>query len=109
MACYRRPRYGEVWAKARKEVLSEAETTSLLARRPYDLRHAGVSFWLSSGVDAMECARRAGHSVAVLHKVYARCLTRHGSVRTVGSTQPFGSGTSRSDQALPGGHLGDTH
>lgn len=66
--------YGEVWAKARENVLTEAETTSLLARRPYDLRHAGVSFWLSSGVDAMECARRAGHSIAVLHKVYAKVL-----------------------------------
>ncbi|MFB7332581.1 hypothetical protein [Streptomyces adustus] len=33
-----------------------------------------MSFWLSSGVDAMECARRAGHSVAVLHKVYAKVL-----------------------------------
>ncbi|WP_399139933.1 site-specific integrase [Streptomyces sp. NBUA17] len=66
--------YGEVWAKARNDVLSDAETASLLARRPYDLRHAGVSFWLSSGVDAMECARRAGHSIAVLHKVYAKVL-----------------------------------
>lgn len=66
--------YGEVWANARKNVLSEAETASLLARRPYDLRHAGVSFWLSSGVDAMECARRAGHSIAVLHTVYAKVL-----------------------------------
>ncbi|MEV7345564.1 tyrosine-type recombinase/integrase [Streptomyces sp. NPDC093544] len=66
--------YGEVWAKARKDVLSETETASLLARRPYDLRHAGVSFWLSSGVDAMECASRAGHSIAVLHKVYAKVL-----------------------------------
>ena len=66
--------YGEGWAKARKDVLTEAETASLLARRPYDLRHAGVSFWLSSGVDAMECARRAGHSIAVLHTVYAKVL-----------------------------------
>jgi hypothetical protein len=41
---------------------------------PYDLRHAGVSFWLSSGVDAMECAWRAGHSVPVLHNVYAKVL-----------------------------------
>ncbi|MFF3498545.1 hypothetical protein [Streptomyces sp. NPDC003247] len=57
-------------------MLSEAETASLLARRPYDLRHAGVSFWLSSWVDAMECARRAGYSVAVLHKVYAKVLDR---------------------------------
>ncbi|MER6921363.1 site-specific integrase, partial [Streptomyces spiralis] len=66
--------YGEVWARARENVLTESEAASLLARRPYDLRHAGVSFWLSSGVDAMECARRAGHSIAVLHKVYAKVL-----------------------------------
>lgn len=66
--------YGEVWASARKGVPSEAKTASLLARRPYDLRHAGVSFWLSSGVDAMECARSAGHSIAVLHTVYAKVL-----------------------------------
>ncbi|RCG20787.1 site-specific integrase [Streptomyces diacarni] len=68
--------YGEVWARARKKALSEEEAASLLARRPYDLRHAGVSFWLSSGVDPMECARRAGHSVAVLLRVYAKVLAR---------------------------------
>jgi integrase len=68
--------YGEVWARARAEVLTEDETASLLARRPYDLRHAGVSFWLSSGVDPMEVARRAGHSVAVLLRVYAKVLAR---------------------------------
>lgn len=66
--------YGEGWERARKDVLGDAGTASLLALRPYDLRHAGVSFWLSSGVDAMECARRAGHIVAVLHKVYAKVL-----------------------------------
>ncbi|MEV1064398.1 hypothetical protein [Streptomyces sp. NPDC050263] len=66
--------YGEVWAQARKDVPSETETASLLARRPYDLRHADVSFWLSSGVDAMECAQHAGFSTALLHKVYAKVL-----------------------------------
>lgn len=68
--------YGEVWAKARHAVLTEAEAASLLARRPYDLRHAGVSFWLSSGVDPMECARRAGHSLNVLFRVYAKVLSQ---------------------------------
>jgi len=101
--------YGEVWAKARKDVLTQAETSSLLARRPYDLRHAGVSFWLSSGVDAMECARRAGHSIAVLHKVYANSLTRRANARTAGSSQHFGSGTSPSDDVHPQGTPGDTH
>ncbi|MEU3702531.1 site-specific integrase [Streptomyces anulatus] len=68
--------YGEVWAKARHDVLSEDEAASPLARRPYDLRHAGVSFWLSSGVDPMECARRAGHTIAVLFRVYAKVLAQ---------------------------------
>jgi hypothetical protein len=57
--------YGEVWAKARVEVLSQQEIASLLAR-PYTLRLAGISFWLSSGVGPAACARRAGHSLAVL-------------------------------------------
>jgi integrase len=46
----------------------------LLGRRPYDLRHAAVSLRLNSGVPATEVARRAGHGVAVLLKVYAHCI-----------------------------------
>jgi integrase len=68
--------YGEVWAKARERALTAEEVASQLARRPYDLRHAGVSFWLGSGVDPMECARRAGHSIAVLFRVYAKVLAQ---------------------------------
>lgn len=33
-----------------------------------DLRHAGISFWLYSGVDPAECARRAGHSIQALFR-----------------------------------------
>jgi hypothetical protein len=40
----------------------------------YDLRHAAVSLWLNSGVPATEVARRAGHGVAVLLKIYAHCI-----------------------------------
>ncbi|MCC5476889.1 tyrosine-type recombinase/integrase [Streptomyces barringtoniae] len=68
--------YGEVWVEARSAALSPFEVTSPLARRPYDLRCAGVSFWLFSGVDPMEVARRAGHSVAVLLRVYAKVLAQ---------------------------------
>ncbi|MFF2509730.1 hypothetical protein [Streptomyces sp. NPDC058086] len=57
-------------------MLTEAEAASPLARRPYDLRHAGVSFWPSSGVNPMECARRAGHTIAVLFRVYAKVLAQ---------------------------------
>jgi hypothetical protein len=43
-------------------------------RRPYGLRHAGVSLWLNAGVPATEVARRAGHGVAVLLKICAHCI-----------------------------------
>ncbi|MGW9439222.1 tyrosine-type recombinase/integrase [Streptomyces sp. NPDC055607] len=66
--------YGEVWANARHEALSPSEQESKLAKRPYDLRHAAVSTWLSSGVEPQLVAQRAGHSVAVLFRVYAKFL-----------------------------------
>ncbi|MFJ2220817.1 tyrosine-type recombinase/integrase [Streptomyces anulatus] len=66
--------YGEVWAEARTRALTPAQRSSALAKRPYDLRHAAVSTWLSSGVEPQVVAQRAGHSVAVLFRVYAKCL-----------------------------------
>ena len=36
--------------------------------------HAAVSLWLNAGVPATEVAERAGHSVEVLLRVYAKCL-----------------------------------
>jgi integrase len=63
-----------VWQAARTAAFTSAQQASPLARRPYDLRHAAVSLWLNSGVPATEVARRAGHSVAVLLKVYAHCI-----------------------------------
>ncbi|WP_394813092.1 site-specific integrase [Streptomyces boetiae] len=47
---------------------------SALAKRPYDLRHTAVSTWLASGVDPQTVARRAGHSVMVLFRVYAKFI-----------------------------------
>ena len=66
--------YGEVWQRGRPKALTAAQQASPLARRPYDLRHAAVSLWLNAGVPATEVARRAGHGVAVLLKVYANCI-----------------------------------
>ncbi|OIJ96513.1 site-specific integrase [Streptomyces sp. MUSC 14] len=66
--------YGEVWAEARSRALAPGEFESVLAKRPYDLRHAAVSTWLSSGVEPQLVAERAGHSVAVLFRVYAKFL-----------------------------------
>lgn len=66
--------YADVWSNARLLGLSPEQEASPLARRPYDLRHAAVSTWLNAGVPPTEVAARAGHSVAVLLTVYAKCI-----------------------------------
>jgi integrase len=66
--------YDRWWKLARIKALTPAQAASPLARRPYDLRHAAASLWLNAGVPATEVARRLGHSVAVLLKVYANCI-----------------------------------
>ncbi|HYQ66150.1 tyrosine-type recombinase/integrase [Actinophytocola sp.] len=63
-----------VWGKARRIALTEEEYASALARRPYDLRHACVSTWLAAGVPSTQCAEWAGHSVGVLHQIYAKVI-----------------------------------
>ncbi len=64
----------QVWRAARLLALTPDQVASLLAGRPYDLRHAAVSLWLNAGVPAPTVARRAGHSVDVLLRVYANCI-----------------------------------
>ncbi|MEV4391228.1 tyrosine-type recombinase/integrase [Nonomuraea sp. NPDC049607] len=66
--------YSYVWQEARKLALTPAQFASSLAARPYDLRHAAVSLWLNAGVPAVEVAKRAGHGVDVLLRVYAKCV-----------------------------------
>lgn len=66
--------YSRVWRAAREAALTRAEFASPLARRPYDLRHAAVSLWLNAGVPPTQVAEWAGHSVAVLLRVYAKCV-----------------------------------
>jgi integrase len=66
--------YTEVWRAARKRALTRKEAASSLVRRPYDLRHSCVSTWLAAGVDSTQIAIWVGHSVAVLHRVYAHVL-----------------------------------
>ncbi|MEU0408060.1 hypothetical protein ABZ307_09570 [Streptomyces griseorubiginosus] len=66
--------YCELWSDARDKALSEHEAASRLADVPYSLRHAGVSLWIKSGVDPAEVAARAGHSIAVLYRFYAKIL-----------------------------------
>jgi integrase len=66
--------YSRVWKQTRALAFPPEQVASVLAFRPYDLRHAGVSQWLNSGVPAPEVAARAGHSVDVLLKIYAKCI-----------------------------------
>jgi integrase len=66
--------YSPVWQQARAKALTPAQAGSPLAGRPYDLRHSGVTLALNAGVPAPEIARRAGHSVEVLLRVYAGCV-----------------------------------
>lgn len=70
--------YGRVWHRAREQALTPDEVASPLARRPYDLRHAAVSTWLNGGVPPTQVAEWAGHSVAVLLRVYAKCIAGQG-------------------------------
>jgi integrase len=63
-----------IWQKARAIAFAPEQVTSPLAARPYDLRHAAVSLWLNAGVSVTEVAQRAGHSVDVLLRVYAKCM-----------------------------------
>lgn len=66
--------YSRVWAAGRKLALTPVQVLSPLALRPYDLRHAAVSLWLNAGVPATEVAERAGQSVEVLLRIYAKCI-----------------------------------
>jgi len=62
------------WRSARVLGLSPEQEASPLVGRPYDLRHACATLLLNAGVPPKEVARRLGHSVEVLWKVYAGCL-----------------------------------
>ncbi|MGR6921085.1 tyrosine-type recombinase/integrase [[Actinomadura] parvosata] len=66
--------YTSVWREARRLAFTPEQVESPLAGRPYDLRHAAVSLWLNAGVHAPEVAERAGHTVAILLKTYAKCI-----------------------------------
>ncbi|MHA6803275.1 hypothetical protein [Salinifilum ghardaiensis] len=75
--------YVHTWDRAPRAVLTAEEVDSPLAKRPYDLRHAAVSGWLSAGVPATQVAEWAGHSVQVLLQTYAECLAgQEGAARS---------------------------
>ena len=63
-----------VWDAARTAALTDADYTSRLAKRPYDLRHAAVSLWLNAGVPPTQVSEWVGHSMNVLLRVYTKCV-----------------------------------
>ena len=105
--------YWRLWQKVRALALTPAQRATPLLRRPYDLRHSGVTWRLNSRVPATEVAAWAGHSVEVLMRVYARCVVgleevwitlMEASLRSPGSapvTGPAASG--RAGENSPGG------
>jgi integrase len=64
----------QVLQKARAAAFTPAQVASPLAHRPYDFRHAGISWRLNAGIPGTQAAEWAGHSVEVLYRIYAHCL-----------------------------------
>lgn len=64
----------QVLQKARASVFTSTLAASPLARRPYDFRHAGISWRLNAGVPGPQVAEWAGHTVEVLYRIYAHCI-----------------------------------
>ena len=61
--------YSPVWSRARAQPWPEGHALSKTT--VYDLRHTAATTMLRSGVMPSEVARRLGHSVDVLMRVYA--------------------------------------
>ena len=66
--------YLKVFHESRRKAFTPEEAASPLMDVPYALRHAAVSTWLNAGVPAPQVAEWAGHSVAVLLQIYAKCI-----------------------------------
>ncbi|MFE6157454.1 hypothetical protein ACFQ7F_00845 [Streptomyces sp. NPDC056486] len=81
--------YGLTWSRAREYVLTRTELASRLVKRPYDLRHAGISFWLYSGVNApVGLGRALKSSFATTRSSWTACRNK----RTVSSNNRCRSG-----------------
>ncbi len=64
--------YQPVWDRARSAAW--ADRSELTGTTLYDLRHAAATMMLRAGVPPAEVARRLGHSIDVLLRVYAGVL-----------------------------------
>jgi len=64
--------YGKVWNRAKAGLWPDGH--HLASTSPYDLRHSAATAMLQANVPLPEVARRLGHSVEVLLRVYAGVL-----------------------------------
>lgn len=69
--------YCRIWGAARRHTLPARDVETPFAPVPYCLRHAGISLWITVGIPPAEAARRAGHSLTVLYRIYAKPLRGH--------------------------------
>ncbi|WP_328473669.1 tyrosine-type recombinase/integrase [Streptomyces sp. NBC_00448] len=69
--------YCRIWSAARRRTLLSRDAETPFAQVPYSLRHAGISLWITAGIPPAEAARRAGHSLTVLYRIYAKPLRGH--------------------------------
>jgi integrase len=64
--------YSETWQRARAK--HWGPDSPLVTATLYDLRHSAATLMLRAGVPPAEVARRLGHSVDVLMRIYAGVL-----------------------------------
>jgi hypothetical protein len=80
------------------------EVDSPLADTPYTGRHAALSTQLSAGVDPADVARRAGNSIEVLLRIYAKFITGRDEINNGKIDQILG-GISYDSVGSPHGEL----
>jgi integrase len=78
-----------VWAAARQAAPTEQQASSMLARRPYELRHLRLPTWLNAGVPPARVAEWAGHSVEVLLRIYTNCVDGDDQIALARISQAF--------------------
>lgn len=89
------------WQEARKFALTPEQVDSPLADTPYTGRHTALSLQLSAGVDPADVARRAGNSIEVLLRIYAKFIVGKDEINNKKIDEMLG-GIRYGDTALPG-------
>lgn len=94
--------YGPVWGRARSQLWPPGHL--LATATVYDLRHGAATMMLPAAVPGAEVARRLGHSVDILVRVYAGAFEdeRDRSNELIDRALLASENPSRRHEALPG-------